>query len=56
MSRSHGGGGGGGVTGSLFVGRLPRSAQKSEIELLFSRFGKLSRCELKFEVCVPLTS
>ncbi|OMH84664.1 Serine/arginine-rich splicing factor [Zancudomyces culisetae] len=31
----------------LFVGRLPRDIRSSELEDLFSRYGKLSRCDIK---------
>ncbi|KAI8903130.1 hypothetical protein EDD86DRAFT_196157, partial [Gorgonomyces haynaldii] len=32
---------------SLFVGRIPEKAQESDLEALFSKYGKLTRCDIK---------
>ncbi|KAJ2500467.1 hypothetical protein GGH96_002707 [Coemansia sp. RSA 1972] len=31
----------------LFVGRLPRDTQSSELERIFEKYGKMSRCDVK---------
>ncbi|KAJ1747260.1 hypothetical protein LPJ79_005376 [Coemansia sp. RSA 1821] len=31
----------------LFVGRLPREVQSEDLEKIFEKFGKLSRCDVK---------
>jgi RNA recognition motif. (a.k.a. RRM, RBD, or RNP domain) len=32
---------------SLFVGRIPRGTNEKELEEIFSKIGKLNRCEIK---------
>lgn len=32
---------------SIFVGRIPRGTDEKELEEIFSKIGKLSRCEIK---------
>ncbi|KAJ2596895.1 hypothetical protein H4R99_004727 [Coemansia sp. RSA 1722] len=36
-----------GATTQLFVGRLPRELRSSELERIFEKYGKLSRCDVK---------
>ncbi|KAJ2395850.1 hypothetical protein GGI05_001390 [Coemansia sp. RSA 2603] len=36
-----------GGTTQLFVGRLPREMRSSELERIFEKHGKLSRCDVK---------
>ncbi|KAJ1720994.1 hypothetical protein LPJ53_004427 [Coemansia erecta] len=36
-----------GATTQLFVGRLPREMRSSELERIFEKHGKLSRCDVK---------
>ena len=40
----------------LFVGRLPRGTRSSELEDVFYKYGKMTRCDVKQGLFTPTKS